>query len=368
MKTIAKAWNDYQLANGNVCPQLSEKITTFWAKKHPIPVLKQLSEITYFGNASRSDADIIGICQLHSDPNEAEFTAKILNANYREGDVILVEGIDSNRNPLPDTSQHTLHFPKNATIFGWEPIGFEELSAFVFESTISILTQFETNATVLKKLLKNINFEKDPNEFKIISPEKEREKYSVEEIIAIWNNCLGATIGNLIEAMGKIDARFVQNNVAEKQNSPAQISEHPFSKQLNEFMERYKSFALSFKSEEDAENFITLFSDLYERCKNCITKNKYAGWSQVQNNFFSNTWDIRQQSLSHQIKKFREQQKRVFICAGAALFFPNRGKDSSAALDTIREHKFTLGIQNNLSNATYYSFAELAKKWGSPNV
>jgi hypothetical protein len=358
LNVVAKALNAYQASHGNFSPEIFKLINDRLVKSHQGQILDPVPEIFYFGNTTLNDAEIIGICQLHSDPDEAKFTAKILNENYREGDIILVEGIDSDKEVRPDAITQTLYFPQKAEIYGWEPIGFEALSAFVFESTIAILDQFQNQTAIIVKLLNNINFEKEPEDFKFVYANKEQEKDFHNHKPTLWNNCLQIASGRLIEAVGKIDARYVQNNPPE-QKTP----EHPFSAQLHAFMDGYKTFALSSKNEEEVIRLKELLTDLYTTCNQCISEEKYKNWTKVQDNFFVNTWDCRQDSLALQIKNFREQQKRIFICAGAAVFFPKRGYGNSPVLDTITQHKFTLGMQNIPKNATYYSFSDLRKRF-----
>lgn len=367
LNTIATAWNAYQCKHGNVCPELNDKIAQIWAKHHSTPILSPLAKVVYFGNSKLSDADVIGICQLHSDPKAAKFTAKIITENYREGDVILVEGIDADKMVTADTIPQTLYFPKNAEIQGWEPVGFQALSAFIFEPTLSIISQFESSSSIFLKMMSNVNFEREANDFKFVDANNAPQTFTIEQKTEIWNNWLLELTGSLIETIGKISTRFVQNNRPDNSTSALQDDDHPFAKQLDLFMDAYKTFALSPNKKEEADHLTSLFKDLYKRCSECIIKNKHhKGWTEVQNNFFANTWDVRQQSLANEIKRYRDQQKRIFVCAGAALFFPKRDTESSPTLNTIREHKFTLGIQNNKKNATYYSFANLAQKYGSP--
>jgi hypothetical protein len=273
---------------------------------------------------------------LHSDPDEAKFTAKIIRENYQKGDIILVEGIDADKIVRANEVPQTVHFPKNAKILGWEPVGFQELSNFVFEPTISIIKEFESQAAIFIDLMNRIHFEKK---------QLDSLKCATE--------CF-------IKTVGKIDARFSEVD----SNNPASA----ITPRLNLFLDEYKSFALSPKKDGEGKKLLSIFSDVYDACKACITQNKYKRWTQTQNNFFLNTWSKRQESLSHEIHKNLELQKRVIICAGAALFFPKRGTECPNSLNAIREHKYSLVIQNNESNANYYSFADLSNRYGSPKL
>jgi hypothetical protein len=352
LKTITTAWNHYQSTHGNVCPSLSKKIDELWAKKHKTSLLEESSQVFMFGNSLPIDAAIIGICQLHSDPDEAKFTSKIIQENYREGDIVLVEGIDADRSVCPNEVPQTWNFPKNAEIHGWEPVGFQALSDFVFEPVISVLKEFESQAAIFTKLFGNINFEK-------VQPKFSFNQYSAKQKASRWNDCFKSAAEGFVKAVEKIEARF--------SGTPDAIHKlnQSIAKLLQMFLDEYKVFMLSSKNTDEAKKMFSVFSELYEQCSRHITQNKYkTGWTQAQNNFFINTWNTRQTSLANEVNRNIELKKRIFVCAGAALFFPKRGSETSASLSAIQKHKYCLVIQNNESNATYYSFADLAKRYG----
>lgn len=220
-------WNSYQIKHGNVCPELSEKLTSLWLKNNSTPILPPIQKTFFIGNSDIENAEVIGIGQLFSHAGNAQFCNELLAKHHREGDVILVEGIDAGKTISSKHNFQTALMQSATEVYGWEPVGYEELNAQVFDRA--------------------------------------------------------TTYG--------------------------------------------------------------------------------SKWTEAQNNFFRNTWDVRQKSLLNEIDYYRELGKRVFVCAGAAHFFPFKGLDNSPVISNLKKHKFTVGLANIKENATYYSFDALRKRF-----
>ena len=227
LKNVIHHWNEFQIKHGNVCPELSEKLATLWMKNHSEQILLPIEKAFFIGNSNIENAEVIGIGQLFSHPDNPNFCGEVLSKHYRTGDVILVEGIDAERTLSSTYNFQTALMTPSTDVFGWEPVGYEALNAQVYGPT-------------------------------------------------------------------------------------------------------------------------TTYS---------------STWTTVQNNFFRNTWDIRQQSLLNEIDYYRQLGKRVFVCAGAAHFYPNKGQNESPVISALKQHKFTIGLSNIRENATYYSFDALTKKY-----
>jgi len=362
LEKVIFGWNDYQAVHGNVCPELSEKLGSLWAKTHPKQILLPSPEVFSFGNAKLKDAEVIGICELFSDPDNSKFCGKILSEHYRDGDVILVEGVDANTKIAAKQVQQTMFLSKPAEIYGWEPVGFKELSEAVFESTISIENQFQSSSAIILKLLCNVNFLANPNEFKFNNSAVDALGLNTIEKAKLWEDLLNSSVKNFLNSLDKINERFADNNQTTSEIIQSNIT--PNSPPAD-FKTNYHNFLQTSKDKADCYLLISSLKDVHNQYSKLLQKKKYSSmWSVAQNNFFKNTWGVRQESLCNEVSQNRELKKRVFVCAGAAHFFPNKGKNSSEVIATISEHKFTLIISNIKQNATYYSFKDLAKKFG----
>ena len=377
LKNVIRSWNDYQIKHGDVCPKLSEKLTSLWMKKYSEKISFHKSETFSVGNISIKDAEVIAIGHLFSDPHNTQFCCNLISANYKHGDVILVEGVDANKIFSSEQCPLTNLLINPANVNGWEPIGFEALHAKVFESTINIETHFTYNANLAIKLLKNVNFFTTPSKFKfsivkkhddgsqINKDEAEIEWNSllVQEKEQLWKEIFSNAMKNFLESVGKIDERLYKPNVS---------MEDEFTKvavnQVETLIKELEKFILSQKNRDDCayviEEIIKTFKIYYQ----AFQKDKYRSkWTTLQDNFFVNTWGIRQHSLSNEIDRYRELGKRVFVCAGAAHFFPNKGKNDSEVIRTLKKYKFTISLSNIKENATYYSFHEIRNKYLNVN-
>lgn len=375
LKNVVLNWNTYQAKHGCISPEFNEKLLTLWAKHHSESILMPPPNEFLFGNSNLRDAEVIGICQLFSDPNNSKFCGKILSEYYQEEDVILIEGVDANVKISSSQDMQTAFLSKPAEIYGWEPKGYAAQRDNLFETTIAIENQFQSNLSILLRLLNNINFLENLSEFQFKVAQKEspigpdRSPTNSEPKLSqlspvdkekLWQKVLHTTMENFLNSLKKIEERFVDKNLSSAKDSEL---DSLFISAFQEFQKNYQFFLQTSKNKEDCNLFITELKKIYDQSNKCLQKRKYTrNWTVEQDLFFKNTWTARQESLCNEIERYRKQNKRVFVCAGSAHFFPNRGKSHSEVLATLINHKFCLAISNIPQNATYYSFEELSRK------
>ncbi|HEV8051981.1 MAG TPA: hypothetical protein VGP47_05755, partial [Parachlamydiaceae bacterium] len=354
----------------NVCSELSDKLADLWLRNHSQQILLPLSETFFVGNSNIENAEVIGIGQLFSDPNNSKFCGKILSQHYREGDIILIEGIDAGKRVHRGQNPQTDFLTKPAEMYGWEPVGYEALNAQVFETAITIENQFKACSILALKLINNHHFLFDPLEFERLfprdnslssNPNRDSQDLEISQIEKdkIWQELFTDVMERLLKTMYKIE------NYASDSHTPDSVNNfttHPENTQVGEFKKNYQIFQQSQKRPEDCTILAKSLQSIFTSCLDAFQKSKYRNkWTAIQNNFFRDTWDVRQNSLLNEIENYRGLGKRVLVCAGAAHFFPNKGKIDSAALSALKQHKFTIGLSNIKENATYYSFDELSK-------
>lgn len=334
LRNVIKSWDAYQIKHGNICPELTEKLSSLWKNNYFTVAPFRTSDTFYIGNSKIENAEVIGIGQVFSDPNNSAFCGKLLSLYYKPGNIILVEGVDAGRILSSDQNPQTSLLKSSAEIHGWEPMGYEALNARVFESTLSIENQFRFSASMALKLINNKNFQKNEGS---------------------WNQLFISAMENFFEAIDKMTERLPEEHPSDSSDKLPR---------LEEFKKQHQFFLESQKTNDECKSFIEAFKHFFKKYHQSFQKSKYTHkWTAAQDNFFKNTWGIRQQSLSNEIERFRKLGKRIFVCAGASHFFPNRGKNDSSVMATLQQYKFTVGLNNIKQNATYYSFDALAKKF-----
>ncbi len=93
------------------------RIQTVWAQKN----------LVRLGNAPLSSAQIIGFPEEHFDRLYQTSVAPLINALYKEGDVILVEGREAGKAGERSAHKATEDLKEDCVIMGWEPQNFKEL-------------------------------------------------------------------------------------------------------------------------------------------------------------------------------------------------------------------------------------------------
>jgi hypothetical protein len=324
LKHIAREWNQLTLRD-NFCPKIRERLAHLWSKTYP---KESYPPFAYFlGNSSLKDAQVIGIGLLHTDPTNAYMTGKILSEYYRSGDVILVEGVDADVSLNAKQVPMTTLIDKPVTVHGWEPVGYTEVHRRIFAPTLALDTEFRLSVYQLKELCKNIPLSGEGK---------------------LWFEQLEKAIHHFNDILKKIEN-------GEKEN---------LSTYIEELQILYKRLLSSAFSPQEISNFIKGFNNVSECCLKFLEKKKYYSlWTPEATKFFQESWSVREESLCNEISNHLGDDKRVFICAGTARFFPNRGRSEAPVLKLLKTHKFTIGLANTGENDAYYSFEKLFKQF-----
>lgn len=121
---IRNAENSQNLASH--LQRLSSRLTAIWSKQH----------LVAYGSSKLTQAQVFCFAEIHGDIKFREATAKIIKDNYREGDIILVEGLESGKIDLEMNSQFSKYYKNgNYLIQGWEPAGYEAWAKQIFRAT-----------------------------------------------------------------------------------------------------------------------------------------------------------------------------------------------------------------------------------------
>lgn len=117
------------------------RIAKVWAEKC----------LKWVGNTSLKDAQVFCFGEKHGDHAYREVVQQFINENYREGDVVLIEGFKAGEVIKACDSQLTQKLKENCLVMGWEPQNFKELNQNGFklhhakyQELLELMKQFET--------------------------------------------------------------------------------------------------------------------------------------------------------------------------------------------------------------------------------
>lgn len=341
---VLNEWKRYQFENGQKFPLLTERLEALWAKTYP---KRELPYHSYFGNADVAKAQVINLGLLYTDPFDLPSAAKFISKHYTQGDIVLIEGVDIDQKVVVDKNQLTKLIDKPVIVQGWEPIGYTEAHAKVFEASLNFDSACAHYIFEFGVLFENPRFQ-DGTRLSFCDPSSnERKKIDLDA-----------------KGLEKLWERIFKNQILGFQKLMKQIGEA--SKEPDVFLPYSERLMASFDLYVRSQDLSVLKREINEittTVQQILEKKKYRNlFNENASRFFADTWPIRQASLAQQIDRCCSAGKRVFVMAGAAHFFPNRGKTASQVVDTLKKYKFTIALGNSESNKQYYSFKELRAK------
>lgn len=139
-----------------------EKTLRVWVKKYLVGL----------GNANASSADVTCFGEKHLDKPYRVYAAHFINANYREGDIVLVEGVKAGEIVSPKEHQQTRNITIDCLVQGWEPENFKELGALAFREATA---KYEALEAAIDHLKENLPLEGELSEENMALLEKEIE-------------------------------------------------------------------------------------------------------------------------------------------------------------------------------------------------
>lgn len=331
LKHVARAWSSYQHQQANFCPKITLRMTKLWSKTYPKETCAPYDcMMTLLGNAPLAEAQVIGIGQLYTDRFDALMTGKFLSTHYKEGDIILVEGFDVDKKIDAKQVPTLAYLDKPADVQGWEPVDYTELHNKVFETSIAFDFVLRSSITQVLALLTS--------------------KQSGQNVTNVEWSQIDQALTYINKVLKKIE-----------ESDPKDAAATEFQKELGAM---HQAFHKTAGAAQDCTSFLNAFIPLAEDISALLEKKKYTSlWPKEADIFFKASWPIRQESLSDLVDHYRGEGKRVFVCAGAKHFFPNRAKAESEVHKTLSKHKFTIGLANTYENDSYYSFHELFNKY-----
>lgn len=307
---------------------IDEEHSREWLEKRSTTLVETLSEVNallsapiYLGNSSLEEAQIVCFTDNHIDENFRMCIGKTIDKYYQEGDVILVEGIESGKTVALDESSQAKWVTKTSTVQGWDR---KDLTESVFidhkaqkQALEEAIERFTTSMSAINEynsLTKN-NFEQA-----LLSITNSYKNYS--KYISFGNTDL----------------------------------EMKFNKKLLPLEECAKQFR-----EVKLQNKGVLLYAVLDICSELKEETKYAIYEhtdEATNILMEKTFPERNDSLCNAIQKQIKPNQRVFVIAGALHFLSqgSQGKyESKQVKEKLNENKFVIVAPMKIFNTGVFS-------------
>lgn len=293
---IAKRINKLQLTDN--IKDCHARIEALWTKKNLIGL----------GNGNLSEAGIICFAEKHGDKCYRASIAQLINASYREGDIILVEGSEASQKIASEDHQQTENLKPGCIVRGWEPENYEEING----------SSFKKASMRYDELQKLCNYFQD---------NLRMEGTLTDEEITL----LKIRLNELIEKIRDLNRYYKSKSKIVLQAD----------KILEEGFEKLKKGDLSSEGNHGEVLYCIILEILVELEKNQegalhknMTSNEIA---EIMNGV-----SLRNASLINEINKYRREGRKVFVIAGAShlLEFPNPYRSCKEVKESLHKNKF----------------------------
>lgn len=296
---IVNHWNKRGGIDEGDVEKCHARIQGIWTKKYLIGV----------GNAKFSQADVICFAEEHLDRSYRASVAEFINANYREGDIVLVEGVEAGK-IAPKEHPQTRDVKVDCVIRGWEVENFEELSSAAKEAN----AKHKLLTASLKRLKEVLPPKGELNSEQLTTLEREVED-------------LAKNIRILSQYYKKNDAGFAVEAV----------------EAIYRLFRELKKGTLSSEGAHGS-CFLYAVSSILMKLEKRREKALHENISPRQFEEIVRHASQRNASLIEEIAKCRREGKRVFAIAGEAHFlqFPSRDKSNRALQQALQNYKFII--------------------------
>lgn len=307
LDAIAKKFNKLKLTSD--LQDCHARIQACWTRKNLIGL----------GNAPSSEAKVICFPEQHGDSTYRASIAQLINSLYKEGDVVLVEGLEAGEVIPANSHQQTRNVKPNCIVNGWEPENYKTLNDAFFK---------EANAKY-KELEACCHYFRDNLRMK--------GNMTAEEIITIK-----LKLDDLVEKIKNLNEYY-------KSQSNLILGA---KKIFEDVFEKLKNGTLSECGSHGAVLYYIITCILRELEKNqeeALYKNETP---EALKEVFKSV-PLRNASLVKEIIKHRQEGRKVFVVAGAShlLEYPSPYVGCKEVHEALKKDKFILIPSKSLFNA-----------------
>jgi hypothetical protein len=259
---------------------------------------------------SSSKADLFLFPEWHANKEYRKTMNRYINEHYREGDIVLVEGIPAG---TAERNQQVEYLKEGIPVYGWEPQNFKELIA-------------GSSVQKLQEMLKEMKA--FPSKFMPMAYDFEAIGSHLDVVISEFQKLAAYFDPKMPPA--KIEAEIKRCYEGSKtKDNPREVFQVVIVLLLKKLEDKQEKAFLDHETPDEIEKVIK---------------------------------NVRQRNLSlvTEIQRYHAQGKRVFVIAGAAHFLHWPFSVSSSALKEIhaclREHKFVMCAEKNMRTSLVMLF------------
>ncbi len=295
---IAKRINKLQITDN--IKDCHARVEALWIKKNLIGL----------GNSDLPEAGIVCFAERHGDKCFRAGIAQLINASYRAGDIILVEGMEADQEIVSKDYQQTKTLNSECIVRGWEPKNFKEING----------SSFKKASTKYEELQKLSNYFRDNLKMEGNLTDEEIDILKIK----------------LDELTGKI--KYLNEYYKSKSKIILQSDEI-----LKEVLEKLKKGNLSSVGKHGAMLYAIIIKILVELEKN-QEKALYKNMTSNEVTEIMAGVSVRNTSLINQINKYRREGRKVFVIAGAShlLEFPSPYKSCKEVKKCLGNDRFVV--------------------------
>lgn len=269
-----------------------------WMKKHLIGL----------GNANLADARVICFAEKHGNSSFRAGVAYLINSHYRDGDIILGEGLEVGKTRETRKHQQVGNVRPGLIVHGWEPKNFQEM-----QNNWSPFKKADQMHGEIKK------------QFDLFEYLKEKDIYTSKE-----TEDLKLKIDRLINKIEELNKYY-------KSKSPRVLR---VREALEGIFEKFKNKTL----DKDGKHGVMLYYCIILMLEDLEKEQEKALYRKIT---FAEARKIiencseRNSSLSREIHQQRKQGRRIFVPGGATHFLEGFGDDSCKKVkNTLKQDKF----------------------------
>lgn len=261
LTNIIRAWKEYRKAH------VAYKNTALKNRIHALvfPPKKFLSS---WGNVDSIEANVFVFPETHTHKNYRKIVNQYINDHYREGDVVLVEGVVAGK---AKRNQQVKDLKEGIQVFGWDHPHFKDLA------NLAVLSKHQHMLAKMERLI----------------TELQSKKYDFA--------CFGTMLGKITSEIQKLASYFEPT-----------MSSSDIEAWVKAFYEKSKG----------ADDPRGLFQALVLMAVRSFEKNQekafYNHFSSEDVKKVFKSIQLRNQSLVGEIQKYRALGKRVFVIAGSS--------------------------------------------------
>lgn len=287
------------------------KIAKLWENKF----------LKWIGNSSINQANVICFGEEHGDTAYRTIVNQFINKNYKEGDIILVEGVPAGVQPKFHPFIYGVN--NNFLIMGWEPANFRQ----------EYLKKIEFHHTKWQEISKIIE------QCEIDFPDE--CNYDQENI-------------NFL----KIKCEEIQNKIFEL-NKYYQSD----SPKINKLLPVLLQYLFETKIKNPKQIIIAIVTDILSEFDKLKEKILYKYMSPEANEYADKNNSLREISLIQEIQKFRQLEKKVFVIGGMS-HFNSISRIRSKVKDELAKHQFVLLERKSL----FWRYAWFNREYLTPKT